>query len=449
MSESPLFWLLLLQLIFICLNAIFACAEIAVITMNDNKLAKLAAAGDKRALRLAKLTEQPAGFLATIQVGITLVNLLSSAVATESFSDRLVDWFVGIGVTIPVSIVNVLSVALITIVLTYFTVLLGELIPKRLAMKKAEQIALGMSGLIYAVSRIFTPAVWLFTVSTNGLLRLLGVDPNSEDEENAEEEIRMLLDAGRQKGTIQSEERDMIQNIFEFDDTYAGEIMTHRTEVTLLWLDESDEQWENAINESRHSVYPICSDSTDDIVGVLYTKDYLRLKNKARGEVMKSAVRPAWFIPESVRADVLFRNMKKSRNHFAVVVDEYGGMSGIITMNDLLEELVGDLEDDVSIPAVSPPIERIDSKTWKIQGTAPLDEVSEQLGVLLPDEEYDTFGGLVFGLLGTIPNDGSTPELSEYGLTIKVQEIKERRLESAVVSLSETQSASKAGGEIE
>ena len=449
MSESPLFWLLLLQLIFICLNAIFACAEIAVITMNDNKLAKLAAAGDKRALRLAKLTEQPAGFLATIQVGITLVNLLSSAVATESFSDRLVDWFVGIGVTIPVSIVNVLSVALITIVLTYFTVLLGELIPKRLAMKKAEQIALGMSGLIYAVSRIFTPAVWLFTVSTNGLLRLLGVDPNSEDEENAEEEIRMLLDAGRQKGTIQSEERDMIQNIFEFDDTYAGEIMTHRTEVTLLWLDESNEQWENAINESRHSVYPICSDSTDDIVGVLYTKDYLRLKNKARGEVMKSAVRPAWFIPESVRADVLFRNMKKSRNHFAVVVDEYGGMSGIITMNDLLEELVGDLEDDVSIPAVSPPIERIDSKTWKIQGTAPLDEVSEQLGVLLPDEEYDTFGGLVFGLLGTIPNDGSTPELSEYGLTIKVQEIKERRLESAVVSLSETQSASKAGGEIE
>jgi putative hemolysin len=449
LSESPLFWLLLLQLIFICLNAIFACAEIAVITMNDNKLAKLAAAGDKRALRLAKLTEQPAGFLATIQVGITLVNLLSSAVATESFSDRLVDWFVGIGVTIPVSIVNVLSVALITIVLTYFTVLLGELIPKRLAMKKAEQIALGMSGLIYAVSRIFTPAVWLFTVSTNGLLRLLGVDPNSEDEENAEEEIRMLLDAGRQKGTIQSEERDMIQNIFEFDDTYAGEIMTHRTEVTLLWLDESDEQWENAINESRHSVYPICSDSTDDIVGVLYTKDYLRLKNKARGEVMKSAVRPAWFIPESVRADVLFRNMKKSRNHFAVVVDEYGGMSGIITMNDLLEELVGDLEDDVSIPAVSPPIERIDSKTWKIQGTAPLDEVSEQLGVLLPDEEYDTFGGLVFGLLGTIPNDGSTPELSEYGLTIKVQEIKERRLESAMVSLSETQSASKAGGEIE
>lgn len=439
MDDNPLLWLLLLQLVFICLNAIFACAEIAVITMNDNKLAKLSAAGDKRALRLTKLTEQPAGFLATIQVGITLVNLLSSAVATENFSDRLVDWFVRMGINIPASVINILSVAIITVLLTYFTVLLGELIPKRLAMKKAEQIALGMSGLIYAVSKIFAPAVWLFTVSTNGLLRLLGVDPNSEEDENAEEEIRMILDAGKQKGTIQPDEQDMIQNIFEFDDTSAGEIMTHRTEVSLLWLDESDVQWEQTINESRHSAYPVCSDSTDDIVGVLYAKDYLRLKNKVRDEVMKSAVQPVCFIPESVRADVLFRNMKKSRNHFAVVVDEYGGMSGIITMNDLLEELVGDLEDDISIPAEKPLIERVDSKTWRIQGTAPLEDVSKQLGVLLPDEEYDTFGGLVFGLLGTIPSDGNTPELEEYGLTIKVTKIRDRRLASAVVCFSDAE----------
>jgi len=408
--------------------------------MNDNKLAKLSAAGDKRALRLTKLTEQPAGFLATIQVGITLVNLLSSAVATENFSDRLVKWFVGIGVSIPTPIVNILSVAIITVLLTYFTVLLGELIPKRLAMKKAEQIALGMSGLIYAVSRIFTPAVWLFTVSTNGLLRLFGVDPNSEEDENEEEEIRMILDVGKQKGTIQPDEQTMIQNIFEFDDISAGEIMTHRTEVSLLWLDETDEQWEQTINESRHSIYPICSDSPDHITGVLYSKDYLRLKNRTRENIMKGAVQSAYFVPESVRADVLFRNMKKSKNHFAVVVDEYGGMSGIATMNDLLEQLVGELDDDISMPAESPLIERIDSKTWRIQGAAPLNEVSKQLGVLLPDAEYDTFGGLVFGLLGTIPSDGSTPELEEYGLTIKVTKIKKRRLESSVVCLSDAKS---------
>lgn len=437
MDDYPLFWLLLLQLVFICLNAIFACAEIAVISMNDNKLAKLSASGDKRAMRLTKLTEQPSGFLATIQVGITLVNLLSSAVATENFSDRLAAWLAGIKINIPLSIINILSVAIITILLTYFTVLLGELIPKRLAMKKAEQIALSMSGLIYVVSRIFTPAVWLFTVSTNGLLRLLGVDPNSENEENAEEEILMILDAGKQKGTIQPEEENMIQNIFEFDDISAGEIMTHRTEVSLLWLDETDEQWEKTIYESRHSIYPVCSNSPDNIIGVLYAKDYFRLKSKTREEVMKKAVHPAYFVPETVRADVLFRNMKKSRNHFAVVVDEYGGMSGIITMNDLLEELVGDLDDDVSMPAETPPIERIDSKTWRIKGTAPLDEVSKQLGVLLPEDDYETFGGLVFGLLGNVPCDGSTPEIEEYGLNIKVKKIKDRRLESAVVCLSD------------
>ncbi len=436
MDDNPLLWLLLLQLVFICLNAIFACAEIAVITMNDNKLAKLSSAGDKRALRLVKLTEQPAGFLATIQVGITLVNLLSSAVATENFSDRLVDWLIGVGINIPASIINVLSVGIITILLTYFTVLLGELIPKRLAMKKAEQIALGMSGLIYTVSKIFTPAVWLFTVSTNGLLRLLGVDPNNEEDENAEEEIRMILDAGKQKGTIQPDEQSMIQNIFEFDDISAEEIMTHRTEVSLLWADETDEQWEQTINESRHSIYPICSDSPDHIIGVLYTKDYLRLKSKTRENAMKSAVQNAYFVPESVRADVLFRNMKKSRNHFAVVVDEYGGMSGIVTMSDLLEQLVGDLDDDISEPPEAPLLERIDSHTWRIRGTAPLDEISKQLGILFPDEEHDTFGGLVFGLLGTVPSDGSTPELEEYGLTIKVTKIKDRRLESAVVCLS-------------
>ncbi|NLM74865.1 MAG: HlyC/CorC family transporter [Clostridiaceae bacterium] len=437
MDGNPILWLFLIQFAFIFLNAIFACAEIAVIKTNENKLAKLSAAGDKRALRLTRLTEQPASFLATIQVGITLVNLLSSAVATENFSDRLADLIGSIGINIPVYVVNVLSVALITIVLTYFTVLLGELIPKRLALKNAEKIALSMSGLIFTVSKLFTPAVWLFTVSTNGLLRLFGVDPNSEDEENVEEEILMILDVGKQKGTILPDEQNMIKNIFEFDDISAEEIMTHRTEVSLLWLDETDEQWEQTIYESAHSFYPICHNSPDNIVGVLRAKDYFRLKDRTREEVMKKAVKPAYFVPETVRADVLFRNMKKTRNHFAVVVDEYGGMSGIITINDLLEELVGDLEDDISIPTETPAIERIDSKTWRIKGTAPLSEVSEELNVSLPYDDYDTFGGLVFGVLGNIPDDGSTPELEEYGLVIKVTKIKDRRLVSAVVTLSD------------
>lgn len=444
MSDDNLLWLFLLQLVFILLNAIFACAEIAVITMNDNKLAKLSAAGDKRAIRLTKLTEQPARFLATIQVGITLVNLLSSAVASENFSDKLTKWFMDIGINLSSSILDAISVAIITVALTYFTVLLGELIPKRIAMKKAEQLALGMSRLIYLLSRLFAPAVWFFTVSANGLLRLMGIDPNSEENENAEEEIRMLLDAGKENGTIQADEKNMIQNIFEFDDISAAEIMTHRTEVSMLWLDETDEQWFRTITESKHSIYPICSDSPDNIIGVLYVKDYFRLNEKSREEIMKHAVQQAYFVPETVRADVLFRNMKTTRNHFAVVIDEYGGMSGIITMNDLLEQLVGDLEDDHTVPAEKPLIERIDSNTWNIQGTAPLDDVALMLGVNLPYDDYDTFGGMVFGLLGSVPSDDSTPELEEYGLQIRVTKIKERRLESAVVYVTDPQEKDKA-----
>jgi putative hemolysin len=443
LSDNNLLWLFLLQLVFILLNAIFACAEIAVITMNDNKLAKLSAAGDKRAIRLTKLTEQPARFLATIQVGITLVNLLSSAVASGNFSDKLTKWFIDIGINLSSSILDAISVAIITVALTYFTVLLGELIPKRIAMKKAEQLALGMSRLIYLLSRLFAPAVWFFTVSANGILRLMGIDPNSEENENAEEEIRMLLDAGKENGSIQADEKNMIQNIFEFDDISAAEIMTHRTEVSMLWLDETDEQWFRTITESKHSIYPICSDSPDNIIGVLYVKDYFRLNEKSREEIMKSAVQQAYFIPETVRADVLFRNMKITRNHFAVVIDEYGGMSGIITMNDLLEQLVGDLEDDNTVPIEKPLIERIDSNTWNIQGTAPLDDVAVMLGVNLPYDDYDTFGGMVFGLLGSVPSDDSTPELEEYGLQIRITKIKERRLESAVVYVIDSQEKTK------
>ncbi|HPF44316.1 MAG TPA: hemolysin family protein [Syntrophomonadaceae bacterium] len=430
---SSVFWPLLLQLTLIVINAIFACAEIAIISINDTKLAKLTAQGDKRAIRLSKLTSQPARFLSTIQVGITLAGFLASAFAADNFSDRLVTFLIVAGINIPAATLDTISVIVITLILSYFTLVLGELVPKRVAMRKAEQLALAMSGLIYFISQIFSPVIWLLTASTNGILRLMGIDPQADDEVITEEEIRMMVDAGSEKGAISSNEKDMIQNIFEFDDKTAEDIMTHRTEVAVLWMDESDEQWESTIQQSRHSVYPVCDESTDNIIGILKAKDYFRLEDKSRDSVMKNALRPAYFVPETVRTDVLFHNMKKSRNHFAIVLDEYGGMNGIITMNDLLEQIVGDLEDDDSVPKEPPLIERIDSQTWKILGLAPLDMVADQLGVKLPEEDYDTFGGLIFGLLGAVPEDGSTPVLDEFGLTIKVTEIKNHRLETAVV----------------
>ena len=309
MNDNALLWQLLLQVILIALNAVFACAEIAVISFNDNKLARLAEQGDKRAVRLARLTSQPARFLATIQVAITLAGFLGSAFAADNFSDMLTEWLVGLGVSLPASTLDTISVVLITIILSYFTLVLGELVPKRVAMRKAEALALGMSGLISFISKLFAPIVWLLTISTNALLRLIGIDPNADDEEVTEEEIRMMVDAGREKGVIDEEETEIIQKVFEFDDITAGELATHRTDIALLWTDETMEQWAATIHESRHSRYPVCDESVDNVVGVLNAKDYFRLDDKSRENVMEHAVKPAYFVPEGVKADVLFLSL--------------------------------------------------------------------------------------------------------------------------------------------
>lgn len=432
-------WQLLLQVLLIGLNAVFACAEIAVLSVNETKLERMAAEGNRKAARLRKLTVQPARFLATIQVAITLSGFLGSAFAADNFSELLVNWLVGLGVGIPAKTLDTISVILITIILSYFTLVFGELVPKRLAMKKSEQLALGMSGLITTISKFFAPLVWLLTVSVNGVLRLLHVDPDGDEEEVSEEEIRMMVDVGGARGAIDREEQSFIQNVFEFDDLTAGEIATHRTEVDLLWLDESQEQWAETIRGSRHNLYPVCQESVDQVVGVLNTKDYFRLTDHSLENVLDQAVKPAYFVPETVKADVLFRNMKSSRNRFAVVLDEYGGLSGIVTINDLLEQLVGDFDDEGTAEEEAPEVERVDSQTWRIQGTAPLDDVAQELDVTLPLEEYDTFGGLVFGALGAIPMDGAQPEVDVCGLHVKVQLIRDHRIQRALVCRLEPQ----------
>lgn len=432
--EDPLLWQIVLQIVLIALNAVFACAEIAVISMNDNRLAQLAAQGDKRAVRLARLTSQPAKFLATIQVAITLSGFLGSAFAADNFSDRLVGWLVNLGITIPASTLDAVSVVVITLILSYFTLVFGELVPKRIAMKKAESLALGMATLISAVAKVTSPIVWVLTASTNGILRLCGIDPNSEDDEVSEEEIRMMVDMGNQKGVIDLQERDIIQNVFEFDDLTVGRFATHRTEMTVLWLDETPEQWEKTIHDSRYSRYPVCNETVDDIVGILDAKDYFRLSDKSRENVMEQAVKPAYFVPESVFADVLFKQLKNNHTHMAVVLDEYGGVLGIVTMYDLLEQLVGDLDDD-SRGDEPEDIQRLDSSTWQIRGTALLEDVAEQLNVKLPVDEYDTFGGFVFGNYGLVPEDGTVFEIDLCSLHIKVNEIQEHRLEKATVCL--------------
>ena len=430
MDDDPLIGLLLLQLVFIALNAIFACAEIAVISINDVKLAKLAASGDKRAIRIARLTSQPARFLATIQISITLAGFLGSAFAADNFAGKLVELLLKTGTTIPAHTLNAISVVLITLILSYFTLVFGELVPKRLAMKKAERIAFALSGIISAISTVFKPLVWLLTASTNGILRLLGINPNEEDSSVTEEEIRMMIDAGSEKGAIEADEKELLQNVFEFNDVSAADMLTHRTMVDMLWLEESDEAWAKLLSSTNHSYYPICADTADDVGGILRARDYLRLSERTRDNVMANAVSEPLFVPESVKADDLFREMRRSRDHFAVVLDEYGGMSGIVTMNDIVEQLVGDIDGQQDDEEAIVPI---DGGRYSVGGCAPLEDIAEKLGLDLPTDEFDTIGGLIFSACDTIPPDGSRFSVKVCGISADVDRIMDHRIVHAVI----------------
>ena len=422
------FWMILLQVLLIALNAIFACAEIAVISTNSAKLEQLAEKGNKRAKRLLKLTAQPARFLATIQVAITLSGFLGSAFAADNFAEPIVKRLNDTGIHIPEAVI----VILITLILSFFTLVFGELVPKRLAQRKAESLALGISGMVYGISKIFAPLVALLTVSTNGILRLFRIDPNAE-EEVGEEDIQLTVEAATKQGSIEEDEKAMIQNIFAFDDLTAGDIVTHRTELVLLWTEESDEEWHNTIKNNRFTFYPVCDESADNVVGILNTKYYFRLNSIDRETVMREAVRPAYFVPDGVKADVLFRNMKKERVSMAVVIDEHGGVLGIVTVNDLIERLLGDLADEETPLESELEIEPLEDGSWRVLGSVSLDDLEKELNFEFPHEDCDTIGGLALAKLGEIPADGTGFTVETEFLSIQVENVVDRQVESAVI----------------
>lgn len=417
----------LLQVVLIFLNATFASAEIAVISMNATRLAKMAEDGDKRALRLTALTCQPARFLATIQVAITLAGLLGSAFAAESFAGPLVERLAQVLPQIAPSVLKSASVVLITLVLAYFNLVFGELVPKRIAMKKADALGLALSGLLHGVSKVFAPLVFLLTLSTNGILRLFGIDPEEGEEQVSEEEIRMMLTAGNRQGIIDADESQIIENVFAFDDITAEQICTHRIDVVYLDTEDDMEEWADSVCGGRHTYYPVCAGSIDEVQGVLDTKEYFRLETKTREAVMEKAVKKACFIPETMKANVLFRNMRKKGFYFAVVIDEYGGLSGIVTLHDLMEALVGDLREEEEAPKPED-IQQLDENKWLVYGWADIDDVGEALGLALPGELYDTFGGFICGVLDEIPEDGAEAYLETDDLIIKVHSVESHRI---------------------
>lgn len=424
---------IIFQFLMIVLNAIFACAEIAVLSMNDAKIAVLKEKGNKRAARLEKITTDSSKFLATIQVAITLAGFLGSAFAASNFAVYIAPLFVKLGMI--ESVANTVSVVLITLFLSYITLVFGELVPKRVAMKKAESIALALAGLLRFVAVITAPVVWFLSISTNTVLRLMGIDPKETEEAASEDDIKLIVDESTRMGIIDDDEKEIIHNLFEFDDLPVGEFATHRTDVAFLWEEDSMEEWEKVIIDNRFSYYPVCGETVDEIKGVLCAKDYFALKDRKNKKlVMSKAVRSAHFVPESIKADVLFKQMKKIRNHFAIVLDEYGGFAGIVTMTDLLSQIMGDFDDDPDEDSARPDIEKVAEDTWVIKGSVMLDEVAEALSIELPVDEYDTLGGYAFGLYGAIPEDGTTFTLETEELVIIGEEVDNHRLEWARVT---------------
>lgn len=436
MSSDPIWGHLLLQLVLIAINAFFAATEIAVISLNENKIRHQAEEGDAKAKQLLHLISAPNGFLSTIQVGITLAGFLGSAFAADNFASRLTEWLVNdLHVTIlPQDTLNTLSVILITLILSYFTLVLGELAPKRIAMQRPEKIARLTCGVISFMARFTKPIILFLSASTNGVMRLMGINPHHGGSNVTEEEIRMMVDIGEEKGAIETNERNMIENIFEFNNSSAQDVMIHRTDVASIWIQDTPKTIIKTILDTGLSRFPVYEEDIDDVIGILYTRDYLLNEHDNPPKPIRELLREAYFVPETVQADVLFREMQRRKMHLAIVVDEYGGMSGIVTLEDLLEEIVGSIYDEFD-PAAKQEITPIGENQWRVAGTVDLESLSEALDITLPlEDEYDTLGGLIFNQLTTIPQDGSHPEVTVCGLRIYVEELLEHRVETAIIT---------------
>ena len=414
---------ILIVLIFV--NAFFAAAEIAFISLNDAKIEKMAKEGNKKAKSIEKMIKNPSKFLATIQIGITLAGFLSSAFAADTFVDKLAPVLNSWIPTVGVSAWRAISLVLITIILSYFTLIFGELVPKRLAMKHYEKIAFASIGIIKVISVITAPFVKFLTFSTNIVSKIFGVTEN-EESIVTEEEIRMMVDAGQEKGTIQKDEKEMINNVFEFNDRTVSEIMTDRT--SMFAVDENTsigDVIEELSEERGYSRIPIYDETIDEIKGVVYLKDIL-LTNKNKNTKIKSLKKDAYFVPETKKVNELFKEFQKNKKQIAIVVDEYGGTAGIITMEDIIEELVGNIYDEYD--DVELDYEKIDDNTFLINVNVSIYDLKKILEVEIPDGEYDTLSGYLIEEMGRIPLDDEKPIIETPKVTYKIEEYEDKRI---------------------
>lgn len=427
---------LFLVLGLIILNAVFAASEIAVVSVNDSKVKKRAGEGDRKSKSLLRLIEDPSSFLATIQIGITLVGLLTGAFAAEVFAGRFTDMAVSTGYFAPEfsGAIKTVILIIITLILSYITLIFGELVPKRLAMRSPEKVSYALVGFVSFIARFTVPFVKLLSLSTNGVLRLFGVDPSDNGDVVTEEEIRLMVSEGHEQGSIEDSEMELINKVFAFTNSEVADIMVHRTEIVALPVDAEVSQAAELIFETNHSRYPIYDGSIDNIIGILNLKDFAKEYNDAEKRELidiKALMRPPYFVPEGQRVTTLFEQMQKNRNHIAIVVDEYGGTAGIATVMDVMESLVGDMDDEYDENETF--ISMVDQATYVVDGKAEIEDVNEQIGLSLPDDEYETINGFVISQLGRIPGEDEKPEFEYENHLFKIEESDTNRVKTVTI----------------
>ncbi|OBR90276.1 magnesium and cobalt efflux protein CorC [Clostridium ragsdalei P11] len=423
--QSIIFELMLL-LVLTVINAFFSAIEMAIVALNKSRINYLAEEGNKKAKRILKLLKEPNNFLATIQVGITLAGFLASAFAATTLSQKFSFFLVKLGV--PYS--DKLSVIIITVLLSYVTLVFGELFPKRIALQKSEAISMALINPTLFISKLMLPFVKLLSGSTNVLLKICNISTENTEDEVSEEEIRSMIELGQETGVFNQSEKKMIEGIFKFDDKLAKEVMTPRTEVFVIDINDIDSGTIESIIEEKYSRIPVYRDDIDNIVGILYVKDlFVKLmKTSADNIDIEPLLRTPYFIPENKNIDVLFKELQSTKNHMAILIDEYGGFSGIVTIEDLIEEVMGNIFDEYDDNDQY--INKIDQDTYLVSGLVSIDEVNEFLNLELESDNSDTIGGFVVELLGSIPKEGEENTAEYENIIFKVEKVDEKRIES-------------------
>lgn len=410
--------------ILILVNAFFAATEIAFISINDAKIEKQAKEGNKKAKQIRKMLKEPSKFLATIQIGITLAGFLSSAFAADAFADDLAPVLESL-IPLGLSVWKSISIIIITMILSYFSLVFGELVPKRLAMRNSEKIAFGTIGIVRAISVVTAPFVKLLTASTNGISKIFGIS-ETDEETVTEEEIRMMIDVGEEKGSIEEEERELINNVFEFNDKVVSEIMIHRKDIYAIDINSDVDHILKDLNEYKYSRIPVYEDNIDNIVGLLFIKDLIANINKKEKVKISNLLREAYFVSENKQINELFRDLQRNKHQIAIVLDEYGGTAGLVTMEDIIEELVGNIFDEYDDEEKE--YEKIDDNTYMISGSVSIHDLRKILNVEIPEGEYDTLSGYLIEELGRIPSDDEKPIIETDKVTYKIEDYEDKRI---------------------